>query len=104
MHFLKMVRRELPHWKVEGAYLSIGRPSAREQIERLAACFEQLWVWPLLFLPGRHLDRDLPALVARTERKHPHCRIFLVSEWMWEKWFVRDFCASLSRKARKVKL
>ena len=56
---------------VEAAFLELGCPSLEEAADLLVARgVERLVIIPYFLTPGTHLERDLPALVARISNKH----------------------------------
>jgi sirohydrochlorin ferrochelatase len=70
------VSERAPDWIVRAAHMEIAAPSIEQGIE---ACVrdgaEEVLVHPLFLVPGRHLTRDIPALVRQVEARHPELRI-----------------------------
>ena len=70
--FLKKFRAAYPHRFVEGAFLSLAKPTIPEAIE---CCVrqgsEQIFVIPLLFFPGRHAKEDIPRIIQEAKNKYP---------------------------------
>ena len=70
--FLKKFRAVYPHRHVEGAFLSLAKPTIPEAIER---CVKQgagqIFIIPLLFFPGRHAKEDIPRHIQEAKHKYP---------------------------------
>jgi sirohydrochlorin ferrochelatase len=65
---------------VEAAYLELGRPSLEEAADLLVARgVERVVIIPYFLTPGTHLERDLPALVARISKKHNNIQIHVTA-------------------------
>ncbi|MFL6239404.1 MAG: sirohydrochlorin chelatase [Actinomycetes bacterium] len=60
----QLVRAELPGVTVAIGYLDHAEPSVSDALAALAREAETVTVVPLLFAPGKHVDVDLPAVVA----------------------------------------
>jgi len=65
------------NWRsVSPAWIQFGEPSVEEALERLANDgARRVVVIPLLVLPGRHLDVDLPRAVQAFRERHPGCAV-----------------------------
>jgi sirohydrochlorin ferrochelatase len=62
--------------QVEAAFLELGEPDLGGAVARLAARgVRQIVVIPYFLTLGLHLERDLPALVARLIAAHPGVEI-----------------------------
>ena len=58
-----------PH--VEAAFLELGHPGLEEAADLLVASgVERVIITPYFLTPGRHVERDLPALMDRIANKH----------------------------------
>ena len=65
---------------VEAAYLELGRPSLEEAADLLVARgVERVVIIPYFLTPGTHLERDLPALVARISNKNNNIQILVTA-------------------------
>ena len=65
---------------VEAAFLELGRPSLEEAADMLVARgVDRLVIIPYFLTPGTHLERDLPALVARISNKHSDIQIVVTA-------------------------
>ena len=65
---------------VEAAFLELGCPSLEEAADLLVARgVERLVIIPYFLTPGTHLERDLPALVARISNKHNNIRTLVTA-------------------------
>jgi sirohydrochlorin ferrochelatase len=65
---------------VEAAFLELGRPSLEEAADLLVARdVDRLVVIPYFLTPGTHLERDLPALVARISNKYNNIQILVTA-------------------------
>ena len=65
---------------VEAAFLELGRPSLEEAADLLVARdVGRLVVIPYFLTPGTHLERDLPALVARISNKYNNIQILVTA-------------------------
>jgi sirohydrochlorin ferrochelatase len=61
---------------VQAAFLELGHPGLEEAADLLVAqSVDRIVVIPYFLTPGTHLERDLPALVARISNKHKDIRI-----------------------------
>ena len=61
---------------VQLAWIQFGEPDLGAALEqRAAAGARQIVVAPMLLLPGRHLDRDLPEAIAAFQTRHPECPV-----------------------------
>lgn len=72
---LEIVRdfRELSGYKiVQSAHMELAEPTIQQAFDACVADgATRIVVHPYFLLPGRHWDRDIPALVAEAARKHP---------------------------------
>jgi sirohydrochlorin ferrochelatase len=60
---------------VEPAHMELAEPSIATALDRcLARGAELVVVHPYFLLPGRHWQRDIPAIVAAAAEKHPGVR------------------------------
>jgi sirohydrochlorin ferrochelatase len=65
---------------VEAAFLELGRPSLEEAADLLVARgVDRVVIIPYFLTPGTHLERDLPALVARIANKHNSIQILVTA-------------------------
>jgi len=65
---------------VQAAHMELASPSLEEALASVVAAGAEVVVVVLFFLsPGRHSQRDIPALVARAAQLHPGLRV-VVSE------------------------
>jgi len=65
---------------VEAAFLELGRPSLEEAADLLVARdVDRLVVIPYFLTPGTHLERDLPAIVARISNKYNNIQILVTA-------------------------
>ena len=65
---------------VEAAFLELCRPSFPETVAACAARGAQrIVVVPVFLHPGRHLQRDVPRLVADAQAAYPHVEVLLSS-------------------------
>jgi sirohydrochlorin ferrochelatase len=65
---------------VEAAFLELGRPSLEEAADLLVARgVNRVVIIPYFLTPGTHLERDLPALVARISNKHNSIQILVTA-------------------------
>ena len=70
--FLEKFRAAYPHRSIEGAFLSMAKPTVPEAIERCAEKGAgQIFVIPLLFFPGRHAKEDIPRYIQEAKANHP---------------------------------
>lgn len=70
------IRRRLPSARVELAFLEIMSPSLDQAVDAAeAAGARHIVVIPAFMGQGGHLRRDLPALIAGVQARHPHCTI-----------------------------
>lgn len=57
---------------IQPAFLEICKPSIAEGI---AACAlkkaEKIYLIPLMFFPGRHVNQDIPGIIAEARKKYP---------------------------------
>lgn len=64
---------------IEGVFLELGAPSLSQAVEKLVdqgvAKFD---VYPLFFNCGKHVSKDIPALVAEVEYKYKNISIRLL--------------------------
>jgi sirohydrochlorin ferrochelatase len=72
------VRAQAPGWIVRVAHMELADPGVAEGID---ACVREgareVTVHPFFLAPGRHLTRDIPALVAAAAKRHPEVRVRL---------------------------
>ncbi len=65
---------------VEAAFLELGRPSLEEAADLLVARgVDRVVIIPYFLTPGTHLERDLPALVARISKKNNNIQILVTA-------------------------
>ena len=65
---------------VEAAFLALGRPTLEEAADLLVARgVERLVIVPYFLTPGRHLERDLPAIIERISRKNKNIQILVTA-------------------------
>lgn len=63
---------------VEAAFLELGDPDLEGAVSRLAALgLRRIVVLPYFLTLGLHLERDLPRIVERISRRHPHLDVQL---------------------------
>ena len=67
-------------WRaVEGAWIQFGEPNVTQALERMAAGGDRLLVVaPILALPGRHLEEDLPRAVEAFRSRYPQCAVHVM--------------------------
>ncbi len=72
----EQVRRREPGRIVHIAHMEAATPSLEQGID---ACVrdgaEEIAVHPFFLVPGRHLTRDIPALVESAAKRHPRVRV-----------------------------
>jgi len=72
------VRERAPGWIVGVAHMELVAPSLEEAVD---ACVRdgatEIVVHPFFLVPGQHLTRDIPELIARAAAKHPGVGIAL---------------------------
>ncbi|MFV0451784.1 MAG: CbiX/SirB N-terminal domain-containing protein [Propioniciclava sp.] len=73
--FLDRVRVALPGVRVEIAFVELTPPSIEESLAEVLADHATAVVVPLMIGAGKHVDRDIPAAVARAEALHPHSSV-----------------------------
>ena len=69
---LQRIRDSLtnPQARVELAYMELAEPSLQSQVQRLAADgYSQIDVLPLFFAAGRHLRKDVPAMLEELQQQ-----------------------------------
>lgn len=70
--FVEIYKKKTGHAIVEAAHMELAEPSISVAFDR---CVEQgakrVIICPYFFFPGRHWDRDIPALSAKAAEKHP---------------------------------
>jgi sirohydrochlorin ferrochelatase len=65
---------------VEAAFLELGCPSLEEAAELLVCRgVDRVVIIPYFLTPGTHLERDLPALVARISKKNNNIQILVTA-------------------------
>ena len=65
---------------VEAAFLELGRPSLEEAADLMVERgVDRLVIIPYFLTPGTHLERDLPALVARISNRHNDIQILVTA-------------------------
>ena len=68
-----------PQLAVEVAFLEIMEPNLTDTVERLAASgHARMTIAPLFMAQGAHLKRDLAAIVATLEARHPGIALTLL--------------------------
>lgn len=69
--FVDLYRQKTGHSIVEAAHMELAEPSISHAFDR---CVEQgakrVIICPYFFFPGRHWDRDIPALASTAAEKH----------------------------------
>jgi sirohydrochlorin ferrochelatase len=72
------VQARAPDWIVRTAHMELASPDVAAGID---ACVRdgalEVTVHPFFLAPGRHLTRDIPALVADAARRHPGVKVRL---------------------------
>ncbi len=77
--FVTSFRDDSDYTIVEAAHMELAEPTIGDAYDRcVAAGATTIVVCPYFLLPGRHWDRDIPALTAEAAQRHPGTR-FLVS-------------------------
>ncbi len=67
---------------VRAAFLELAEPSIPEAIDAAVADgAAEVAVLPYFLHPGRHLARDLPAIVADADARHPGSRVHLTESF-----------------------
>ena len=63
-HFSSILEKELEYKSVHFAYLAdVVQPSLNDVFEENKNIFEEVDIFPLFILPGKHLDEDIPELI-----------------------------------------
>jgi ferredoxin len=71
------VRARAPGWLVRAAHMEQCAPSVEDAVAECArAGATEVAVVPLFVAPGKHLARDVPALVAAAAAAHPGLRVW----------------------------
>ncbi len=69
--FVDLYKQKTGHSIVEAAHMELAEPSISHAFDR---CVEQgakrVIICPYFFFPGRHWDRDIPALASKAAEKH----------------------------------
>ena len=63
---------------VEGAHMELASPSIADAVAKCAAAgAKEVIIAPYFLSRGRHIQEDIPALVAEAQQQHPglHCRV-----------------------------
>ncbi len=69
-HLLAHIRRGLDSERVELAYMELAEPSLQQQVATLAtAGFKRIDILPLFFAAGRHLRKDVPAMLEQQQNE-----------------------------------
>ena len=63
---------------VAAAFLELAQPSIPAAIDQAAARADSVLVLPFFLHPGRHVNEDIPALVADAVERHPRVSIELL--------------------------
>ncbi len=72
LEVVAMFERESKYAIVEPAHMELAEPSIQTAFDRCVQRGAKLVVvFPYFLLPGRHWDRDIPALTAEAAKKHP---------------------------------
>lgn len=72
LRIVDMFQHETGYRIVEPAHMEIAQPDIATAFDRCVARGAQsIIVFPYFLLPGRHWDRDIPALVEQAAQKHP---------------------------------
>ena len=76
---LQRIRQQLPGDQlVRLAYMELASPTLASQVDELVANgARHIEVLPLFFAAGRHLRRDVPAMIAELTEQHPGVHIQL---------------------------
>jgi sirohydrochlorin cobaltochelatase len=70
--FLNQLRQAFPKRHVQGAFLELCKPSIPEAIAScIAEGMTQIFILPLMFFPGRHVKKDIPAFIEEAKARHP---------------------------------
>ncbi len=95
--FVDELKKKLNHELVRYAFLT-NNPSFKSLIKELAEDrrVKQIEVFPLFLLPGRHLDKDIPEMVALYKKEYPNITIKLRSA----PEIIRDFLPKIAELAR----
>ena len=69
-NLLAHIRRGLDSERVELAYMELADPSLHHQVARLAAAgYSRIDILPLFFAAGRHLRKDVPAMLEQQQNE-----------------------------------
>ena len=80
LQVVEMFRRHSGLEIVEPAHMEVSEPSMAAAFDRCVQRGARLVVvHPYFLLPGRHWDRDIPALAAAAAARHPHTRYLVTA-------------------------
>ena len=75
---IEKLKPEFSGVPVSLCHMEIADPLLEEQlINDWEAGFQEFWVFPLFFFNGKHLVKDIPAILARFELLHPEAKLHL---------------------------
>lgn len=70
--FLNKFRQAFQDREVYGAFLELVKPSIPEAIEKaIQEGATEVFILPMMFFPGRHVKKDIPAFIQEAKAKHP---------------------------------
>ena len=66
------VRRRLGHEHIEACFMELGKPDMPTAIDKLVrqGC-NHIFGYAFFLVPGKHLQKDIPAIFASTLKNHP---------------------------------
>lgn len=68
---VRAVQSKAPTWFVLAAHMELAAPSLEEALTICAGRgHQEVWVFPMFVVPGRHLTHDIPALVDAAASRH----------------------------------
>jgi sirohydrochlorin ferrochelatase len=75
----KLDGSRLGYAHIEAAFLEVAEPSLPAVVECLSRCaVEAIDVYPMFFNCGRHVSRDIPALIESIGQQHPGISLTLL--------------------------
>ncbi|XP_002993172.2 sirohydrochlorin ferrochelatase, chloroplastic [Selaginella moellendorffii] len=78
--FVNMYKRKTGHEIVQAAHMELAAPSIEDAFDRCVELGAQrVIVSPYFLFPGRHWNKDIPALAAAASAKHPGIRYLVTA-------------------------